>query len=265
MAYESILVRSSGRVVTVVLNRLARHNALNRSLLEEIHAAMDTAEADPAVRAIVIEGQPGTFCTGMDFEEVMSGQPGRETIEAGASLYFRVLQRFAESPKIVAVKIDGRVQAGGVGLVAASDFAVCSERSTFQLSEAVLGLMPANLMPFLLRRIGYQQSYLLTLTARQIDARRAAEISLVDEVSTHPDESLRRFLIRLEHVPSKTVDSIKSYFRKILPLPADSERLAVAQIAEMLGDPVNMARIAELMQQGVWQSARPAGPAGGGE
>jgi polyketide biosynthesis enoyl-CoA hydratase PksH len=253
MGYQSILVRSSGKVVTVTLNRPREHNALNPAMLEEIQAAMDAAESDAAVRAIVVEGQAGTFCTGLDFQNVLAGASDRETVEAGARLYFRTLERFSRSPKIVAAKVDGRVQAGGVGLVAASDFAVCSERSTFQLSEAVLGLMPANLMPFLVRRIGYRQSYMLTLTARTIDARRAAEISLVDEVSAAPEENLRRFLVRLEHVPAKTVDSIKGYFRRLLPLPADSERLAVGQIADMLGDSENLARIAELMREGVWQ------------
>jgi polyketide biosynthesis enoyl-CoA hydratase PksH len=258
MSYQSILVRVSGKVITIALNRVREHNALNRNLLEEVHAAMDAAEADPAIRAIVIEGQPGTFCTGLDFDDVISGSREREAIEAGARLYFRTLERFARSPKIVAARIDGRVQAGGVGLVAACDFAICSERSTFQLSEAVLGLMPASLMPFLLRRIGFQNAYLLTLTARQIDARQAAAMSLVDEVSAQPEEGLRRFLVRLEHVPPKTVDSIKGYFRRILPLPPESERLAVTQISDMLEDPVNLARISELMRQGVWQR-------GGGE
>lgn len=252
MAYQSILVRSSAKVLTIVLHRVREHNALNGAVLDEINAALDQAEADAAIRAVIVEGQQGVFCTGMDFSEVLSGPPGREAIEAGARLYFRTLKRFTESPKIVVAKVDGRVQAGGVGLVAASDFAVASERSTFQLSEAVLGLMPANLMPFLVRRIGYQQSYLLTLTARQIDARRAAEISLVDEVAAQPEENLRRFLVRMEHVPAKTVGSIKGYFRKLLPL-ADSEQLAVAQIADMLGDAENLARIAELMREGVWQ------------
>jgi polyketide biosynthesis enoyl-CoA hydratase PksH len=253
MGYQSILVRSSGKVVTLTLNRPREHNALNRAMLEEIQAAMDAAESDAPVRAIVVEGQAGTFCTGLDFQNVLASRSDRATVEAGARLYFRTLERFSRSSKIVAVRVDGRVQAGGVGLVAASDFAVCSERSIFQLSEAVLGLMPANLMPFLVRRIGYQQSYLLTLTARVIDARRAAEISLVDEVSAAPEENLRRFLVRLEHVPAKTVDAIKGYFRRLLPLPADSERLAVSQIADMLGDSENLARIAELMREGVWQ------------
>jgi polyketide biosynthesis enoyl-CoA hydratase PksH len=262
MAYQSILVRPSGKVLTVVLNRPREHNALNREMLEEMHAALDAAEADGAVRAVVIEGQPGTFCTGLDFAEVMSAQPGREELEAGARLYFRTLERFTQSPKMIVTKIDGQVRAGGVGLVAASDFAICSERSSFQLSEAILGLMPANLMPFLVRRVGFQHAYRLTLSAQQIDARRAAEIALVDEAAPRLEESLRRFLIRIEHVPAKTVDAIKKYFRKLLPLPADSERLAVAQIADLLEDKENLARIMEFMQQGLWQSARPAG---GGE
>jgi polyketide biosynthesis enoyl-CoA hydratase PksH len=163
----------------------------------------------------------------------------------------------------VVAKIDGDVRAGGVGLVAASDFAIASEGSRFQLSEAVLGLMPANLMPFLTRRIGFQNAYRLTLTAQQIDARAAAAINLIDEAAAQLDERLRRFLVRIEHVPAKTVDAIKTYFRRLLPLPPDGERLAVAQIADMLEDPDNLSRIAELMQQGVWQGGgRPV--AGGG-
>src|SRR5205823_1720022 len=115
-----------GKLLAVTLARPERHNAINRRLLEELHAALDQAEADPQVRIIALEGQPGVFCTGLDFEAFADGAPNRDAVADTARLYYRTLLRFRQCPKLVACRIDGRVQAGGVGLVAACDYALCS-------------------------------------------------------------------------------------------------------------------------------------------
>jgi len=250
----TILTRRLGKVVFLTINRPAEHNALNRVLLDELNQALDGAEADSAIRAVVLEGQPGTFCTGMDFGPMVSGEaPARAEIEEGARLYFRTLRRFASTSKIVVAKVDGKVQAGGVGLVAASDFAICSAVSTFRLSEALLGLLPINLMPFLVRRVGMQKAYWMTLTTQEVNAADARQFGLVDEVAPQVDSSLRRFLMRAERIPEDTVVATKELFAKLLPIPDGFEAMACERLAAMVDNPQNISRIQEFMREGLWQ------------
>jgi polyketide biosynthesis enoyl-CoA hydratase PksH len=250
-ALRTLSVRRTGKLATLTLDRPDAHNAIDRHMLDELHAVLDAVEADAGIRALVIEGKPGLFCTGLDF--TAASNAGGE-IEQSARLYFRVLRRFTTIPKFIVARIEGRVQAGGIGLVAASDFAFASPDATFRLPEVLIGMIPANVLPFLARRTGAHKAYLLSLTADQLDAARAREIGLIDEVSTELDTAQRRLLIRMDRIPEKTIASLKQYMALLFPLGNDVEDLAVARIASLLRDPASAARVRELMHHGLWQS-----------
>jgi polyketide biosynthesis enoyl-CoA hydratase PksH len=250
-ALRTLSVRRAGKLATLTLDRPDAHNAIDRTMLNELHAVLDAVEADPGIRALVIEGKPGLFCTGLDF---MAPSNSGGEIEESARLYFRALRRFTTIPKFIITRIEGRVQAGGVGLVAASDFALASPDATFRLPEVLIGMIPANVLPFLVRRTGTHKAYLLSLTADQLDATRAREIGLIDEVSPALDTAQRRLLIRMDRIPEKTIASLKQYMALMFPLGSDVEDLAVAQVAGLLRDPASATRVRELMHHGLWQS-----------
>jgi polyketide biosynthesis enoyl-CoA hydratase PksH len=250
-ALRTMSVRRAGKLATLTLDRPDAHNAIDRTMLNELHAVLDAVEPDLEIRALVIEGKPGLFCTGLDF--TAPSNSGSE-IEESARLYFQALRRFTTIPKFIIARVEGRVQAGGLGLVAASDFALSSPEATFRLPEVLIGMIPANVMPFLARRTGPHKAYLLSLTADQIDASRAREIGLVDEVSTTLDATQRRLLIRMDRIPEKTIASLKQYMTRMFPLGHDVEDMAVAQVADLLRDPTSVARVRELMHHGLWQS-----------
>lgn len=250
-AYRNIIVRRDARVLRVQLNRPEQRNSIIPALLVELNAALDEAEAAIDLRAVVVEGHAGFFCTGMDFGAVVeSGERGRQEIEDAARLYFRTLRRLSLTSKVVVCSVDGNAQAGGVGLLAASDYVIGTERSTFRLSEALFGLLPCTVIPFLLRRTGFQKAYQLTLTAQQLDARAALAVGLVDEVDDNLAGALRRFLLKVERVPEKTVGRMKDYFRRMWFLSERAEDEAVAEITDLLGDEENIRRIAEFVEHG---------------
>ena len=94
--------------------------------------------------------------------------------------------------------------AGGVGLVAACDLAVAGPAATFTLSETLWGLLPAMVMPFLVRRVGPQRAFRLTLSAETIDASEAHRIGMVDELAENPEVKLRALERRLSRLhPSR--------------------------------------------------------------
>jgi len=257
MAYETILVNEQAKLMTITLNRVADGNSVNVRLLQEMNLALDHAESQPEVRIVVLAGSAGTFSSGMDLSELSrSDCHASNSITEAATLYFRTLQRFTSTGKLIVSNVDGRANAAGVGLVAASDFVIISARSTFSLSEALFGLIPANVVPFLIRRVGFQRAYLMALTAQQVDARRAVEIGLADEVTSDAEAAVRRLLIRIHRIRETTVRTTKSYFRQMCLLNEDTERLAVAQICELLRDNENVAGIRRYVAHGTfpWQA-----------
>jgi len=243
-----------GRAMVLTIDRPARHNAVNRRLLEEIAEGIARAEADPAIRVIALAGLPGVFCTGLDLEELAGEGGDASRVRESARMYYRTLVRMARSTKLTVCKVDGRVEAGGVGFAAAADYVLCSRRSTFRLPEVLLGLLPANVLPFLVRRIGYSQSFRLTLTAATADAGEAVRLGLADEAADDVDEAWRKLLLRIERLSEKTVIAMKRYFEKLHPPLEALEDAAVEQIAELLADGENLAKIQDLMRHGLWRA-----------
>ena len=146
--------------------------------------------------------------------------------------------------------------------MAACDYALCSPQSTFQLSEVLLGLVPATVLPFLIRRISPHAAFRLSMTAQTLDAAAALRLGLVDESAADLDECWRKFLILGERQSLPAISALKSYFQQLEPnLPA-FESVAVAQITDLLCDPTVLARIRDLQQHGLWQGTHAGAPRG---
>jgi len=252
MENPPVRVKRTPKAITLVLDRGSEGNTINSALIEGIERALDDAEADPGIRLVVLEGQPGVFCTGMDFRSAASSEATNpEELERAVRRYFQLLKRFTRSGKVVVAKVDGKVNAGGLGLVAATDFVIATERSTFALSEALFGLLPATVVPFLMRRIGFQKAYVMTLTAQANDARAAVEMGLVDEVADHLDEAIRKLLVRVDRVREKTIRAAKEYFERMWFFTREMENEAVRWSVELIRDPETFQSIREFIQEGV--------------
>jgi polyketide biosynthesis enoyl-CoA hydratase PksH len=252
-----------GRLLVLRLHRPEWHNAIDSAMLEAIDAALTMAEADPAIRTVLLEGNAEVFCTGLDLKAALGGGDGAmdpAAAERGARQYLAVLRRFTRSPKIIACRVAGRCEAGGVGFVAAADFAVAEPGASFRLSEALIGLLPATLMPFLIRRVGFRTAYRLTLAAPLLGPAEALTAGLVDAAGAAASEALRHLLLGSERVPERTVGAAKAYFDALAPITAEMEECAVGRITSMLADPEAAARIRGLMAQGVWQGGRAMTP-----
>ncbi|KMO36974.1 enoyl-CoA hydratase-related protein [Methylobacterium aquaticum] len=245
-----------GRLMVVTLSRPAQHNAIDHTMLSALGAALDEAEADPALRSVVLEGNAEVFCSGLDLEAALAGGAmGQPAAEAGARRYLALLRRFTRSPKIIACRVAGRCEAGGIGFVAAADFAVAEPGASFRLSEALIGLLPATLMPFLIRRTGFRTAYRMTLAAPWLGPQEALAAGLVDAAGPGAAEALRHLLLGCERVPERTVAAAKAYFDGLAPITREIEDYAVGRIGSLLADPDAAARIHDLMAQGVWQGA----------
>jgi polyketide biosynthesis enoyl-CoA hydratase PksH len=249
--FETIICQEAPRQLTVTISRPHRGNSINSTLIRELGAAMDLAERLPC-RTLVLEGAPGLFCTGMDFQEAPTNSDLESTENVRISEYMRLLKRFTLSSKVIVCRLDGKVIAGGVGLVAASDIVISTERTELSLSEALWGLLPCCVLPFLIRRVGFQKAYLMTLTTKPISAREAHAIHLVDELTDHLDEALRKLTLRINLLDDKIITDMKRYFQKIAGITPEMEQAATTEFARLAAQPHVQQNIANYVMRGVF-------------
>ena len=188
-----VLIRDEGGVRHLTLNRPQARNAMSLALLEELVGALDDAERSDAIRIVVVRGSDGTFSAGADIKDMANARNADNPAEAIYRLscaFGAMVARFATTPKTVITALEGAVMGGGFGLACASDIAIASHTVKFALPEATLGLIPAQIAPVLLERIGYSEAKRLTVTGARIGAEEAMRIGLVHAVTDDMDTAL---------------------------------------------------------------------------
>jgi methylglutaconyl-CoA hydratase len=181
--FSSLLIERRGPIATVMLNRPQVHNALDATLIAEIRDVFWTLGDDDTVRVIVLTGAGASFCAGADLKWLQSAvQFTEEENRRDAMALTEMLESIAGCPKPVVARVNGAALAGGAGLVAACDIAIAVDSARFGFTESRLGLVPATISPYVVRRIGESYARTLFLTAERFDASRAAAIGLVHEV-----------------------------------------------------------------------------------
>ena len=185
MGEKTVLTETDGRgVARIVLNRPEVRNAMDEALIRDLTAAVEAAGADGRVRIVVLTGRGKGFCAGADLAW-MRRTADWSTAEnrADAARLGAMLSALNGLPKPVIGLVNGHAFGGGLGLVACCDIAIASTAAKFSLSEVRLGLTPATIGPYVVRRIGQSHARRYFLTAEIFDAQRAEEIGLVHEVA----------------------------------------------------------------------------------
>jgi isohexenylglutaconyl-CoA hydratase len=193
MNEANILTQSEDGVLHITLNRPEVKNAMSLALLRQLVDALDEAEKSDAVRVIVIRGAEGNFSAGADIKDMAAARASDDPAKAIhelSSAFGAMVARFSNSPKTIITALEGAVMGGGFGLACASDIAIASHTVKFALPEATLGLIPAQIAPVLLERIGYSQAKRLTITGARLNAEEAAAIGLVHAVTLEMDEAI---------------------------------------------------------------------------
>src|SRR5215207_1815318 len=186
--YEHLRRTDEGPVGTVALARPGSHNALNAALIEEITRCFEELAEDERTRVVLLTGEGQSFCAGADIGYMRDTArfSYEENVEDARRLA-RMFRSVDECPKPVVAKVAGAAIGGGVGLVAAADVAVAEEGTRFAFSEVRLGIAPATIAPFVVRKVGYSHARALFLTGERFDAEEAREIGLVHEAVLERD------------------------------------------------------------------------------
>src|SRR5215216_1926986 len=207
-----------GPVATVALARPEARNALNAALIAEITRCFGELAEDGDVRVVVLTGEGPSFCAGADVGYM------RDTAMFSYEENLGDARRLADMflavdnlPKPVVAKVRGAAIGGGAGLVAVADVAVAEEGTRFAFSEVRLGIAPATIAPFVVRKIGHSHALALFLTGERFGAGRAQEIGLVQEVVPEGDldAAVERVVTQLLQGGPAAQAAIKEALRQI--------------------------------------------------
>ena len=182
MNYETLQVGIDKGICATRMNRPQLRNAFNETMIAEITRAFRAADADPAVRAVVLAGEGAAFCAGADLNWMkrMAGYSPEEN-RADALGLAAMLNTIYLMAKPTLARVHGPAFAGGMGLVAACDIAIAAEEAEFCLSEVKLGLTAATISPYVVAAIGERQARRYFLSAERFGAAEALRIGLVHE------------------------------------------------------------------------------------
>lgn len=177
-----VIVEADGPVTTITLDRPEARNALDRHLSTALAGALRVADADPAVRAVVLTGTDPAFCAGQDLRELAGDPTIVQTTPPDESPYATL----AAMTTPVVGAINGACATGGLEVALWCDFLVASERARFADTHARVGAIPGGGMTAnLTRRVGLAMAKELSLTGRWVDAPEALRIGLVNRVVAH--------------------------------------------------------------------------------
>lgn len=178
-------------VLTLTLNRPERRNALSAELQAGLLEALDRAESNPAVRAVVLTGAGDkAFCAGGDMAQ-MSAEEGWLAVHDGRFQFATLLLRLWELDKPTLCCVQAPAMAGGLGLVLACDLAVTAEDVTFSAPEIQRGLFPMMISALMLRVMGRRKTLELTLLGDRWNAAQAQAAGLVSQVVPRAELDVR--------------------------------------------------------------------------
>jgi methylglutaconyl-CoA hydratase len=173
---EPVHAEARGGVLTLTLDRPATRNALSGALIAALLDHLASAAADPSVRVVLLSHTGPVFCSGVDLAET---EAARDSGELPAARLGELLATLWHHPKPVLAKVGGPARAGGLGLIAAADIAVCTTGATFAFSEVRIGVIPAVISATVLPRLTSRAATELFLTGEVFDGTRAADVGLV--------------------------------------------------------------------------------------
>lgn len=177
---ETLLLEQAGGVLHITLNRPDSRNAMSLAMVEELRAVLAAVRGDTHVRALVLRGAGGHFCAGGDIKDMASARAAGSDAYRDLNRAFGSLLEVAQAqPQPLVAVLEGAVLGGGFGLACVSDIAITLADAQFGLPETSLGILPAQIAPFVVKRIGLTHARRLALTAARFDGREALRLGLV--------------------------------------------------------------------------------------
>src|SRR5258706_16213667 len=176
--YSTLLLKFSGEIAKITLNRPDRRNAINTQKIAELQTALDTIEKSHS-RVVILTGEGKAFCAGMDLDMLaaITKQSPAENQE-DARRIAKMLRRIWSFPRPMIAAVNGAAYAGGCGIATLCDFTLAAPDAKFGYTEGKIGFLPAIVSVFLTRQIGAKRSRHLLLTGGIFEQTEAKEFEM---------------------------------------------------------------------------------------
>jgi methylglutaconyl-CoA hydratase len=246
MTYSNLLVTIEGGAATVKLNRPERHNAFDETMIAELTDAFVKLNRDDAVRAIILDGEGDSFCAGADLEWMgkMAGFSREQNLEDARALQ-RMFATIDASPKPTIARVHGAAYGGGAGLVAVCDVSLAGKDAKFGFTEARLGIVPAVIAPYVVRKVGLGAAQALFVTGERFGPDVALRVGLVQEVEAFDlAGAVQKRVNAILQCGPKAIAEIKRLLRSI-------EGRAADQVAEETTSCIAELRVSPEGQEGI--------------
>ena len=180
---DTIRVERTAAVARIVLNRPEIRNAFDDVMIRELRQALAELRSDAALRVVVLTGEGKAFCAGADLHWMRRVLTYTYEENYADSLELaRLMREIYDFPRPVVGRINGPAIGGGTGLVAVCDIAVAAEDAVFSFSEVKIGLVPACISPYVIRRVGERYAREYFMTGERLTAQKARECGLVNHI-----------------------------------------------------------------------------------
>lgn len=237
--FDTILYEVRGSTVWITLNRPEKLNSFNEAMHSELLKALQEAENDKAIRAIVLTGAGRAFSAGQDLSEVDNSTDYGDLLR---NRYNPIIQKMAEIGKPVIAAVNGTAAGAGFSLALAADFRLVSEKASFLNAFIHIGLVPDSGNTYYLpRMVGHAKALELMVLGEKVGAEEAGRLGLATKVISEENwkSEISAFADRLASMPTKAIALIKEALMKSWDLPLEGvlEKEAHAQsLAGLSGD-----------------------------
>lgn len=228
-SHSLLLVTRLQDVLFLTLNCPATRNALAPELVAELAQAIASAQGDTRLRAIVLRGSQGFFCAGGNIGNFQSrlaqsqqaaAAPAPDALDddpvaARNRAFGRFLEALVALPVPLIAAVEGAAMGGGLGLACTADIVLATQSAKFALTETALGIIPAQIAPFVDARIGKRNTLRLGLFGERVSGDQAVALGLVDELaadSTALDSLLAQWLTRMSRCAPGANQALKRLF-----------------------------------------------------
>ncbi len=246
MNNKTIEIKKESYVYTISLNRPEVHNALNEEMILEFLQILKEIKEEP-FRLLIINGKGKSFCSGADLNYMKNMKNySFEENKNDANNLANLMYELYHFPKTTLCIGHGAIMGGGIGILACCDFSFCDESTIFSFSEVNLGLIPAVISPYIIRKIGISRTKELFLLGNRFDSSFAEQIGLITKFikKEEQEEYLKNFVETLLKKPPNAIKEIKTLMELNLKYNLEELKLMTSELIAKI-------RISEEAQEGI--------------
>ncbi len=240
-SYSTLLINYNGSRATVTFNRPDVHNAFNSNMIDELATAFREIEGNKQIRLVILTGAGKSFCAGADLNwmRAVKDAPYEVNLAESNRLADLFWQMYSFPLPIIA-RVNGAAIGGGTGFVAVCDIAIAARSSKYSFSEVKIGVVPACIGPYVIRKLGEGRARELFITGERMGADRAHEVGLVNAVVDDDllDKAIDELAAQIESSGPNAITMAKKLVSSVPAMsPAEFRPYTAEMIAKLRQSP----------------------------